>query len=115
MRDAVCRVCHAARARTYRLRKATGMTDLEWKALLERHGNQCFYCKAPFTDHLRPTIDHIVPTSRDGARTAENVVPACALCNSSKCNRAWVPRLDGGGAARRDWFDLTRPTGRDGP
>jgi 5-methylcytosine-specific restriction endonuclease McrA len=34
------------------------------------------------------TIDHVVPTSRGGHDVAENIVPCCPSCNSSKCAKS---------------------------
>ena len=46
----------------------------------------CQYCGDPFpVNHL--TFDHLVPRSRGGRTTWENVVTACADCNMSKGNR----------------------------
>lgn len=45
-----------------------------------RDGNKCVYCSA--ADDL--TLDHVVPLSRGGSNTAENLVTACRSCNSSK-------------------------------
>ena len=40
----------------------------------------CWYCKtAPFT-----SLDHLVPQFSGGAHSADNLVPACKSCNSSK-------------------------------
>jgi 5-methylcytosine-specific restriction endonuclease McrA len=40
----------------------------------------CIYCEA--TENL--TIDHVVPISKGGENTLENVVPACSSCNNQK-------------------------------
>ncbi len=48
-----------------------------------RDGFQCQYCG----EHLRAeglTFDHVVPRSRGGRTTWENVVAACAPCNLRK-------------------------------
>ncbi|MGB8274017.1 MAG: HNH endonuclease [Alphaproteobacteria bacterium] len=46
----------------------------------------CQYCSGPFaTQHL--TFDHIVPRSRGGRTTWENVVTACETCNLTKGNK----------------------------
>lgn len=44
---------------------------------------QCYYCGKSFApDEL--TMDHLVPVSRGGKASRNNVVPACKECNSSK-------------------------------
>jgi 5-methylcytosine-specific restriction endonuclease McrA len=51
-----------------------------------RDRNRCQYCGArPSRENL--TIDHVVPRSRGGHTTWENVVLACSTCNARKGNR----------------------------
>ncbi len=45
--------------------------------------NQCVYCGNDAT----LTIDHFFPITKFGADSLENIVPACAKCNSSKNNK----------------------------
>mgnify|MGYP003547143224 FL=1 len=52
--------------------------------VLERDTNTCQYCKAK-GDQL--TIDHVIPRSRGGGDTWENLVAACVRCNVKKGNR----------------------------
>lgn len=60
------------------------VTGLEWARIrhrvLERDGYVCTYCKDPDSFEC----DHVVPRSRGGLSTAENLVAACKSCNSSK-------------------------------
>jgi 5-methylcytosine-specific restriction endonuclease McrA len=51
-----------------------------------RDGFACVYCKA--TQHL--TFDHLIPRSRGGQTTWENIVTACEPCNLRKGGR--MPR-----------------------
>jgi 5-methylcytosine-specific restriction endonuclease McrA len=56
------------------------------RGVLSRDFYTCQYCGAtPPRKHL--TVDHIVPRSRGGKTTWENVVTACAKCNGRKGNR----------------------------
>lgn len=51
-----------------------------------RDDYQCQYCGAhPKRDDL--TIDHVIPRSRGGRSTWENVVLACTKCNTKKGDR----------------------------
>ncbi len=50
------------------------------RAILARDGFRCQYCGS--TRHL--TIDHIIPRSRGGSSSWENVVTSCAPCNVRK-------------------------------
>jgi 5-methylcytosine-specific restriction endonuclease McrA len=53
---------------------------LSRRAVLARDGYRCQYCGS--TRHL--TLDHIVPRSRGGDTSWENVVTSCAPCNVRK-------------------------------
>lgn len=52
----------------------------EWTALCELHGNKCLRCGS--TGPL--TVDHVVPVSKGGVNSIENLQPLCLSCNSSK-------------------------------
>lgn len=52
------------------------------RAILARDGHSCQYCNAP-----AESIDHVLPRSRGGAHTWENVVASCRRCNLRKADR----------------------------
>ena len=52
------------------------------KAVFARDGGRCVYCSAPAT-----SLDHVVPKSRGGPHTWDNVVSACSRCNHVKADR----------------------------
>jgi len=52
------------------------------RAVFARDGWICQYCGAPAEN-----LDHVVPKSKGGEHTWENVVAACRRCNSRKENR----------------------------
>ena len=55
-------------------------------ALFARDSQLCLYCGQQFSrPHL--TRDHVMPISKGGQDTWENVVTACFHCNSRKANR----------------------------
>ena len=58
--------------------------ELTRKNILRRDNNQCAYCH---TTKPPLTIDHVIPKSRSGADTWENLVTACVRCNNRKGNR----------------------------
>jgi hypothetical protein len=67
------------------------LTDEEWAAL-KVAWNGCAYCGATDGPLQR---DCVLAISRGGRYTVDNVVPACASCNTSKCNdevTAWMRR-----------------------
>ena len=52
-----------------------------------RDANRCQYCNRRFpTSEL--TLDHVVPRSRGGGTTWDNLVCACVACNSRKGGRS---------------------------
>ena len=52
--------------------------------ILERDSHTCQYCRYR-GDQL--TLDHVIPRSRGGGETWENLVTACVRCNVKKGNR----------------------------
>ncbi len=53
------------------------------REILRRDSHACQYCGS--TKHL--TIDHVIPRSKGGSHTWDNVVTACTTYNSQKSNR----------------------------
>jgi 5-methylcytosine-specific restriction endonuclease McrA len=67
------------------------LTDEQWAALVEAWGG-CAYCGSNGGALQR---DCVLPISRGGRYTLDNVVPACRSCNASKCNEevtGWLRR-----------------------
>lgn len=67
------------------------LADAQWDALREAWGG-CAYCGA---DGVALQKDCVLPISRGGRYTVDNVVPACGSCNASKCNAevtGWMRR-----------------------
>jgi 5-methylcytosine-specific restriction endonuclease McrA len=62
------------------------LTQREWLDILEVYNYRCAYCDAEFEVENMPTKDHIIPISKGGHNTKENIVPACRSCNSKKHN-----------------------------
>lgn len=52
------------------------------KAVFLRDGHTCQYCGKPAEN-----VDHVMPRSRGGAHSWDNVVAACRRCNARKENR----------------------------
>ncbi len=72
------------------IRLLQGSRERPWKLpavnrreVFRRDHHRCQYCGA--TRDL--TIDHVLPLSRGGGHTWENVVAACQSCNQRKGNR----------------------------
>ncbi|MCS7000627.1 MAG: HNH endonuclease [Bacteroidota bacterium] len=58
--------------------------ELSRRNILRRDGFACQYCG---TRSAPLTIDHVIPRSRGGNDTWENLVTACIPCNNRKGNR----------------------------
>jgi 5-methylcytosine-specific restriction endonuclease McrA len=58
-------------------------SSLSRRAVFVRDNFECQYCGRPAEN-----VDHIVPRSRGGGHTWDNVVAACRPCNSRKENRS---------------------------
>ena len=56
------------------------LTAAQWLETLKRAKYRCYYCKKK----TKLTMDHVIPLSKGGLHTQENVVPACQACNSAK-------------------------------
>lgn len=52
--------------------------------ILQRDGFRCQYCGRSGRDGVRLEVDHLVPVSRGGPTTPDNLVTACFDCNRSK-------------------------------
>jgi len=52
------------------------------RGVLRRDGQRCVYCERAAT-----TIDHVVPKSRGGGDTWDNMVACCLPCNNTKGDR----------------------------
>jgi 5-methylcytosine-specific restriction endonuclease McrA len=88
---------NSRRARAARRRKrrvaavVNDLTPEEWAAI-KVAWDGCAYCGA--TDRALQR-DCVMAISRGGRYTLDNVVPACAACNASKCNdevTGWLRR-----------------------
>lgn len=64
-----------------RRRGAAGtFTTIEWQTKVQEYGNKCACCGAIG----KLEIDHILPISRGGTNTIDNIQPLCRHCNASK-------------------------------
>ncbi len=86
------RRARAARRRIRRVRAVVNdLTEEQWTALKDAW-NGCAYCGVKGKPLQR---DCVMAISRGGRYTIDNVVPACAACNASKCNdevTGWMRR-----------------------
>ena len=81
-----------------------------------RDGNRCQYCGHKFSSS-ELSLDHVIPLSRGGRSTWENVVCACLPCNVKKGNKLLI---ETGLQLKRQpvrpkWHPLHRLQGRNFP
>lgn len=78
-----------AHNRRARKRNAEGThTTEELYQQLKRQKNRCYYCKARLGKGRNNwNADHIVPLSKGGGNSIDNIVIACPKCNRDKYNR----------------------------
>lgn len=60
------------------------LTAEQWQAIKVAFKHRCAYCGAK---NVNLTQDHVTPLSKGGGYVIQNIVPACAQCNSRKGNR----------------------------
>jgi 5-methylcytosine-specific restriction endonuclease McrA len=77
-----------------------------WEARLNEFGRRCAYCLQPLSEEV---VEHMIPLSRGGTRSLDNIVPSCRRCNLLKGTRTLLEVL----AGRR--MVLGRPTRIDKP
>ncbi|MBB1055252.1 HNH endonuclease [Dietzia sp. B44] len=89
--SAATRARYAKRRQRRLSRVDNDLTAPQWADLLDAWSG-CAYCRA---DGPALQRDCVMPVSRGGRYTLENVVPACASCNASKHNSevtGWLRR-----------------------
>jgi hypothetical protein len=69
--------------RSRRLNAGGTITRDEWLAVCEKYNNKCAICH----QELPLTMDHIIPLSKGGTHTINNIQPLCKSCNSRKSNK----------------------------
>lgn len=79
------KVAAQSRRRYARKRGAAGsLTANEWKTLCEYYENQCLRCGT----EGKMTVDHIVPLSKGGSNSIDNIQPLCGRCNRIKATKS---------------------------
>ncbi len=78
---------HTIRRRSRKKELPDTLTVSEWKVILQSQNNYCAGCATEFTGLIPPQMDHIIPITKGGSTTKENVQALCEHCNMSKGNR----------------------------
>lgn len=68
----------------YFIKKPRAAVRLSRRAIFARDGWRCQYCGA---EDRQLTVDHVIPRTRGGLNTWENLVTACKRCNNRKGGR----------------------------
>jgi 5-methylcytosine-specific restriction endonuclease McrA len=76
-----------AKTRNYRAKKKAGgsHTGQEIENLYLAQNGRCFYCHKKVGNNFE--VDHIIPISKNGKNTIENLAIACRSCNRRKHNK----------------------------
>lgn len=79
---------HAARQqrRVARQNNAPRIEDIDRLAIIERDNGTCYLCGVKPLGRML-CLDHVVPLSRGGTHTADNLRVACGRCNTRKGNK----------------------------
>lgn len=79
-----------SKRRALKLSAKGSFTGEEFKALCEFYGNCCLCCGG----NKPLTVDHVIPLSKGGRNSIENIQPLCGSCNSSKGVKVIDYRVD---------------------
>jgi len=60
---------------------------IEWEVIKRQYDYQCWMC-GENEPEIKLTVDHILPTSRNGVNTIDNIQPLCRSCNAKKGNKS---------------------------
>ena len=59
-------------------------------AVEQRAGGHCEYCRSPAKYSTQPfSLDHVIPRSRGGPTSLDNLALACQGCNNHKYNKTY--------------------------
>jgi len=78
--------------RAFNMGAKGSFTAEEWVALKQRYNHTCLRC-GKREPEIKLTADHVVPISRGGAGTIDNIQPLCRPCNTAKFTQTTDYRL----------------------
>ncbi len=81
------------RIKTVKRQKHKNPNRISHEQVVSQYGNVCHICqepidiKLPRTSRLGLTVDHVIPLSKGGTDTMDNLRPAHWICNNRKSNK----------------------------
>jgi 5-methylcytosine-specific restriction endonuclease McrA len=79
-----------ARNRAKQLGVESTLTREEWESVVKERGSICHVCGSPTSYEIGSpdtlSLDHLLPMSRGGNNSKENVAPAHRRCNQNRTN-----------------------------
>jgi 5-methylcytosine-specific restriction endonuclease McrA len=72
--------------RAFKMGRKTSFTSQEWEVVKRAYNYTCLRCGSREPE-IKLTADHVVPISKGGAGTIDNIQPLCKSCNSAKHNQ----------------------------
>ena len=84
-------LCQGRRARKHKLEHSLALG--QWNAIKKSFNNSCAYCGKE-----KPLVqEHLIPLSKGGEYTINNIIPSCQPCNSKKSSKdffEWYPKFE---------------------
>lgn len=74
------------RRRAQKLASGGSHTEEEWQSLKDLYNFKCLRCEKQEPE-IKLTRDHVIPLTKGGTDSIDNVQPLCARCNSKKNNK----------------------------
>lgn len=68
-------------------KRGTQIEPVDFAVVLAEHGMHCHICDQPISDSTVLHFDHVIPLSKGGTHTYDNIKPAHAKCNLRKAAR----------------------------
>jgi 5-methylcytosine-specific restriction endonuclease McrA len=75
-----------------------------YRSLLDRDGDNCFWCFERFSDENPYTLEHMTPIVRGGSNSLENLVLACFWCNGKRSD---MPAIEFREWLHENWIPLS--------
>lgn len=81
--------------RAKKLELSTDYTEEDWLSCLEFFDHSCAYCGMSEEENkeLYGKVleqEHVIPVSKGGSYTTDNIIPSCRGCNASKYNKDFI-------------------------